>query len=188
MLAGVRSVAMSAPSCLQKRGSPVAEHKRAYAAGFKRQSATYAADRRRRAPTHRGEPQRRSFACGCARESNKLMPLLDSIRSSFNESRRPMPSIPQCSEGSATKTFAASNARPLLACSGTNSFTTSTCGNGWRAIRCSFHFHAGDIISMPDNWEHPWFAAWGFALSLRRRAGKPVAGPCLRAARRCGLI
>jgi hypothetical protein len=26
-----------------------------------------------------------------------------------------------------------------------------------------FHMHAADIISMPDKWEYPWFAAWDLA-------------------------
>ena len=26
-----------------------------------------------------------------------------------------------------------------------------------------FHFLAGDVISMPDKWEYPWFAAWDLA-------------------------
>ena len=26
-----------------------------------------------------------------------------------------------------------------------------------------FHMVAGDIISMPDKWEYPWFAAWDLA-------------------------
>ncbi len=26
-----------------------------------------------------------------------------------------------------------------------------------------FHMIAGDIISMPDKWEYPWFAAWDLA-------------------------
>jgi len=25
------------------------------------------------------------------------------------------------------------------------------------------HMYNGDIISMPDKWEHPWYAAWDFA-------------------------
>ena len=25
------------------------------------------------------------------------------------------------------------------------------------------HFHAADVLSMPDNWEFPWFAAWDLA-------------------------
>ncbi|MGZ4269058.1 MAG: MGH1-like glycoside hydrolase domain-containing protein [Solirubrobacteraceae bacterium] len=27
-----------------------------------------------------------------------------------------------------------------------------------------FHVRAGDVISMPDKWEYPWFAAWDLAL------------------------
>jgi hypothetical protein len=27
-----------------------------------------------------------------------------------------------------------------------------------------FHLAAGDVISMPDTWEYPWFAAWDLAL------------------------
>ena len=23
-----------------------------------------------------------------------------------------------------------------------------------------WHFAAGDVLSMPDKWEYPWFAAW----------------------------
>lgn len=29
--------------------------------------------------------------------------------------------------------------------------------------QCPQHFHARDIISMPDNWEYPWLAAWDLA-------------------------
>jgi len=37
--------------------------------------------------------------------------------------------------------------------------------NGWVPIRNSHWFHMtnGDIISMPDKWEYPWFAAWDLA-------------------------
>ena len=34
--------------------------------------------------------------------------------------------------------------------------------SGWR------HLNAADIISMPDKWEYPWFAAWDLGLPLRR--------------------
>jgi hypothetical protein len=27
-----------------------------------------------------------------------------------------------------------------------------------------YHLNAGDVISMPDKWEYPWFAAWDLAL------------------------
>jgi len=28
------------------------------------------------------------------------------------------------------------------------------------------HFHASDILSMPDKWEYPWFAAWDLAFHM----------------------
>ncbi len=28
------------------------------------------------------------------------------------------------------------------------------------------HFHANDVISMPDKWEYPWFAAWDLAFHM----------------------
>jgi hypothetical protein len=28
------------------------------------------------------------------------------------------------------------------------------------------HFHAGEVISMPDKWEYPWFAAWDLAFHM----------------------
>ena len=63
-------------------------------------------------------------------------------------------------------------------CSGPSSATTSTstsgCGSG-RPIRCGrrvrrgvrneswFHMFNQDVISMPDKWEYPWYAAWDLA-------------------------
>ena len=66
-------------------------------------------------------------------------------------------------------------ARPSPACSGASSCTPTTCSAGWTAIRPSHRrrpsrrsgrnarwssFDAFDIMSMPDKWEYPWFAAW----------------------------
>ena len=31
------------------------------------------------------------------------------------------------------------------------------------------HANMEDVISMPDKWEYPWFAAWDWAFHLRRR-------------------
>jgi hypothetical protein len=28
------------------------------------------------------------------------------------------------------------------------------------------HFHADDVLSMPDSWEYPWFAAWDLAFHM----------------------
>ncbi len=33
----------------------------------------------------------------------------------------------------------------------------ATRNSSWR------HFHSGEVISMPDKWEYPWFAAWDLA-------------------------
>lgn len=33
------------------------------------------------------------------------------------------------------------------------------------------HFHANDILSMPDKWEYPWFAAWDLAFHMVPMAG-----------------
>ena len=37
-----------------------------------------------------------------------------------------------------------------------------------------FHMVSGDVISMPDKWEYPWFAAWDLAFHTRAA----VAGRC----------
>jgi hypothetical protein len=37
-----------------------------------------------------------------------------------------------------------------------------TAGNGLRN-RHWFHMYSADVISMPDKWEYPWFAAWDLA-------------------------
>ena len=30
------------------------------------------------------------------------------------------------------------------------------------------HFDSFDLMSMPDKWEYPWFAAWDLGVPLRR--------------------
>ena len=32
------------------------------------------------------------------------------------------------------------------------------------------HLNNHDMISMPDKWEYPWYAAWDLGLPLRRRS------------------
>ena len=73
---------------------------------------------------------------------------------------------------------ARSSARRSPGCSGASSSTTTTCSSGSTAIRRSrrrrpsartgrnhdwAHLNNADVISMPDNWEYPWFAAWDLA-------------------------
>ena len=41
-----------------------------------------------------------------------------------------------------------------------------------------FHLYSADVISMPDKWEYPWFAAWDLGVPLRRAR---VRGSRLRA-------
>ena len=62
-------------------------------------------------------------------------------------------------------------------------------GRGRAGGRCAtspwFHMVAGDVISMPDKWEYPWFAAWDLAFHcgaararrrrLRQGAGRAAA-------------
>ena len=68
-------------------------------------------------------------------------------------------------------------ARRLRACSGPSSITTlsltsglpniqrTRCMGGRRASRNRewYHMVNDDIISMPDKWEYPWYAAWDLA-------------------------
>ena len=68
-------------------------------------------------------------------------------------------------------------ARRSRACSGASSTTATTWPAGSTATRASRrrprapdgrnaawrHFDAADIMSMPDPWEYPWFAAWDLA-------------------------
>jgi hypothetical protein len=46
---------------------------------------------------------------------------------------------------------------------GVNPWSTHAQNSGVR-YAAWFHLDAGDVISMPDKWEHPWFAAWDLAL------------------------
>ena len=69
-------------------------------------------------------------------------------------------------------------ARHSPACSGASSTTATTSRAGSTAIRACRrrrpsgrparnatwrHFDAADVMSMPDPWEYPWFAAWDLA-------------------------
>ena len=72
---------------------------------------------------------------------------------------------------------AACSARPLPACSGASSSITTMSSAGSKAIRRSrrlrvnacmaatdwTHLYNADVISMPDKWEYPWYAAWDLA-------------------------
>ena len=38
-----------------------------------------------------------------------------------------------------------------------------------RATTHWHHMYNADVISMPDKWEYPWYAAWDLAFHVRRR-------------------
>jgi hypothetical protein len=46
---------------------------------------------------------------------------------------------------------------------------TRTRNSNWR------HLNNADIISMPDKWEYPWYAAWDLAFHTRFRQGAAAA-------------
>jgi hypothetical protein len=70
--------------------------------------------------------------------------------------------------------------RPTPACSGASSSTTTTCAGlargrpgqpaaaaaPARAQRDWAHLYNRDVISMPDKWEYPWYAAWDLAFHM----------------------
>ena len=78
-----------------------------------------------------------------------------------------------------TRTAPTSCARRWPACSGPSSTSTTIWTSGWRnttgrrrssATRMRngewFHMFNDDIISMPDKWEYPWYAAWDLAFHM----------------------
>ena len=63
-------------------------------------------------------------------------------------------------------------------CCGRSSFITTWSSSGWTAIPADppppaerkngrnhdwAHLYNADVISMPDKWEYPWYAAWDLA-------------------------
>ena len=81
----------------------------------------------------------------------------------------------------APTTSAASCGRPTPACSGRSSSITTTCRPGSTAIRPALprrppaqngrnsewrHLDNRDVLSMPDKWEYPWYAAWDLAFHM----------------------
>ena len=103
-----------------------------------------------------------------------------STRSSRNASAKPI-----CSTASRRRIAPAelqiARAGLRRACFGRSSFITSACWSGWRAIRRIrrprpsagtaatanwTHLYNRDVISMPDNWEFPWYASWDLAFHM----------------------
>ncbi len=152
-------------SCTAARSRQSASAKAPKSPGFIRANGTLRRRDHRAVRLRVGEPR--------ARRASPT-----SIRSSPNASARRMRSMPPSRRTSPTRTCGSFSARPSPACCGTSSSTISTFGSGWTATRFSRrrrrtasagatpigdHFLAADIISMPDKWEYPWFAAWDLA-------------------------
>ena len=103
-----------------------------------------------------------------------------------------------CRRGWRRTTSAASCARRMPGCCGPSSSTTTSCKTGSTAIRASRrrrearrqgrnsdwrHLFNRDVISMPDKWEYPWYAAWDLAFHMipfarDRSASSPRSSSC----------
>ena len=96
-------------------------------------------------------------------------------------SRKPTSSIASGCPRRRRRTSGGCSGRGTPDCSGASSSTTTSSSTGSRAIRRSRcrrpaaaegrnadwpHVFNRDIISMPDKWEYPWFAAWDLAFHM----------------------
>ena len=109
----------------------------------------------------------------------------------------------------APRTPGGCSARPSPGCSGASSSTTTTSSAGSTAIAPSRpppaarwhgrnhewrHLNNADVISMPDKWEYPWYAAWDLAFhciplalidpGVRQGAADPVPARVVHAPQR----
>ena len=128
-------------------------------------------DRRRRRDDH----PRAAPGLACATGSRSRRPLPASTPCSPSAGRKRTSSTTSSCPPSSPRTPGWWRARPSRECSGPSSSTTTSSTTGWKATRpcrarrpsaCDgrnhqwTHLHARDVISMPDKWEFPWFAAW----------------------------
>ena len=124
-----------------------------------------------------------------------------SIRCWKPAATRPTSSTRRSSPRPFRRTARWSCARRWPGCCGASSTTSTTCTAGCASTGSTrgtpnapassvrnvpwFHMVAGDVISMPDKWEYPWFAAWDLAFHcaplvaggrrLRQGAGRAAA-------------
>ena len=139
----------------------------------------------RRPPTTRltvpaGASQCSASGCRTAR-SRRLTPPAFDRRHATRARRRPTSSTRRSSRARLTPTRPTSCARRSPACCGPSSSTTTTstagCRNGApiRSTRAAdpaprndrwHHMMNADVISMPDKWEYPWYAAWDLAFHV----------------------
>ena len=130
-------------------------------------------------PRRRRRPVGDAFGSASPMRRRPRARLRRSTRRSRPGAARRTSSIETCTPESASDGHRArSCGRPSAACSGPSSTTssTSTCGSASTAsIRSTrrrrypvrnrhwFHMFNDDVISMPDKWEYPWYAAWDLA-------------------------
>ena len=143
-------------------------------------------------PDRRARRSARSSGCGCrdvapGRLASEQRQRPRSVRQPFRRgaagppARRPTSSTPPSFPRRSTPTRPMSCARPWPACCGPSSSTTTTWTSGSKSaapIRSSptrkaaprndhwHHMYNGDVISMPDKWEYPWYAAWDLAFHV----------------------
>ena len=151
----------------EQTGTKAAAHYRA------RQSAPGESQRRAAAAERRGRPRRSQGAGGPFGELRRAC----STRAARRRTSSTPTSIPPSLERRRRPT---SCARRSPACCGRSSSTTTTSTGGSTsaaAIRSSrsgssprnehwHHMYNADVISMPDKWEYPWYAAWDLAFHV----------------------
>ena len=139
-------------------------------------AAWYRLDGRRRR-------DRRASGCGSPTRSRRPRPSARrSTRPWPPAERRPTSSSPTCvARRRRRRARPQSSAGPSPGCCGPRSTTATTSGSGWRATPSGrrpttsgrtaatpsgAHLYNADIISMPDEWEYPWYAAWDLAFHM----------------------
>ena len=129
-------------------------------------------------------PRAASASCGCAcgrgrpRARRRSAPTFETVRRGTARGGGRVLRLDHAAERRRGRD-GASSARRSPACCGPSSTTTSTstvwlegarhppaassASTGARATREWFHMLNDDVISMPDKWEYPWYAAWDLA-------------------------
>ena len=142
--------------------------------GGTKAAAHYSIDGRRRAVARHAPATERSSASAvrCSARRTVRRGLRRGARGSPSRGRRVLCGvIPACLGADAANVFA----RRSRACCGRSSSTTTTSGRwlehgadrgGSPRNRQWRHMHNADIISMPDKWEYPWYAAWDLAFHI----------------------
>ena len=163
----------------RRRRVPQGRHQRPRRRRRARPSTRGSGARRRRSGTGRASPRASGDRCGCASTAPPR-------RATRRGLRRVMQAAPPRGRrilrradpaGRSADEAAGACARPSPACCGASSSTITTSSAGWTATRPPApagrapegrnhdwpHLDNRDVISMPDKWEYPWYAAWDLA-------------------------